>query len=180
MLHFDVESTPFFLSKRKILKFLTLRYSAMIGFLQQWGFLGLFVGSFLAATVVPFSSDILFGGMLLAGLSPVGCFVFATLGNWIGGLTSFGIGWLGRWEWIERWFHVKRATLEKQKDKINRWGALLALMTWLPFVGDVFAIGLGFYKLPPLKCALFMLVGKALRFLLWMAIFYIFGIQPAI
>ena len=146
--------------------------------LQNWGLLGLFIGSFLAATVVPFSSDVLFGGMLLAGLNPIGCFIVATLGNWIGGLTSFGIGWLGKWEWIEKLFHVKHETLDRQKSRIDKYGALLAFMTWLPFVGDVFAIALGFYKLPPIKCGIYMLFSKALRFLLWMAIFYLFGIQP--
>lgn len=139
--------------------------------LADWGYWGLFLGSLLASTVVPFSADALIVGMLLAGGKPWLCFFTATAGNWLGGLTSFGIGWLGKWEWLERWFHVKRETLEKQKSKIDRWGVWLALLTWLPFVGDVFAVGLGFYRLTPWKCALFMLVGKAARFLVWMLIF---------
>lgn len=150
----------------------------MLEILQQWGLWGLFAGSFLAATVVPFSSDVLFGAVLLAGLHPFVCFGAAVAGNWLGGLTSFGIGWLGRWSWIEKIFRVRRETLEKQRDRINRWGALLALMTWLPFAGDVFAIALGFYKLPPLRCAFYMLIGKALRYLLWIGIFYVSGVQP--
>ena len=143
----------------------------MIAFLQQWGVLGLFIGSFLAATVVPFSSDVLFIGILAAGASPWACFVSATAGNWLGGLTSFGLGWLGKWEWIERWLRVKRATLERQKARVDRWGPLLALMTWLPLVGDLFAIALGFYRLNVWRCALYMLIGKAARFLIWMLFF---------
>lgn len=150
----------------------------MLEILQQWGLWGLFAGSFLAATVVPFSSDVLFGAVLLAGLHPFACFGAAVAGNWLGGLTSFGIGWLGRWSWIEKIFRVRRETLEKQRDRINRWGALLALMAWLPFAGDVFAIALGFYKLPPLRCAFYILIGKALRYLLWIGIFYVSGVQP--
>lgn len=144
-------------------------------FLQEWGYIGLFVGSFMAATVVPFSSDFLIIGLLLAGGNPLACFISATLGNWLGGLTSFGLGWLGKWEWIERLFKVSPETLAKQKGKIDKYGALLAFMSWLPFVGDVFAIGLGFYKLPPVKCGVFMLIGKATRFLLWIVLFLIFG-----
>ena len=143
----------------------------MIAFLQQWGVLGLFLGSFLAATVVPFSSDVLYVGVLMAGAKPLHCFLSATVGNWLGGLTSFGIGWLGKWEWIEKWFRVKRETLEKQHAKVEKWGPLLALMTWLPFVGDVFAIALGFYRLTPWKCAVFMLIGKAARFAIWTLFF---------
>lgn len=147
----------------------------MMEFLQEWGYIGLFLGSFMAATVVPFSSDFLIIGLLLAGGDPFLCFICATSGNWLGGLTSFGLGWLGKWEWIERFFKVTQEKLAEQKGRIERYGALLAFMSWLPFVGDLFAIGLGFYKLPPFKCGLYMLIGKATRFLLWIGLFAIFG-----
>ena len=133
----------------------------------------MFLGAFLAATIVPFSSDILLVGILLAGGDPLLSFLSATAGNWLGGLTSYGIGRIGKWEWIEKWFHVSEEKLLKQKSKIDKYGAGLAFMTWLPFVGDIFAIGLGFYKLNFPKCALFMLIGKATRFALWIAVFYI-------
>ena len=34
----------------------------------EWGYLGLFVASFLAATVVPFSSEVVFSAMVFGGL----------------------------------------------------------------------------------------------------------------
>lgn len=148
----------------------------MLDFLQAYGLWGLLFGSFLAATVVPFSSDALYAGVLLAGCPPVACLLIGTLGNWLGGLTSFGVGWLGRWEWIEKWFHVKRETLKKQRSRIDKFGPWLALLTWLPFVGDVFAIALGFYRIAPVKSVLLMLVGKFLRFLGWTLIFYYTGL----
>ena len=43
----------------------------MIEFLESYGFLGLFTGSFLAATIVPFSSDVLIIGVLVAGMNPL-------------------------------------------------------------------------------------------------------------
>lgn len=73
-----------------------------------------------------------------------GCLAIATVGNWLGGLTSYWIGWLGRWDWIERWFKVKREKLEQQKGHVDRYGVGFALFTWLPIVGDLFAIALGF------------------------------------
>ena len=144
----------------------------MIEILQQWGVAGLFVGSFLAATLVPFSSDAMLVGMLLAGGNPLYCLVSATVGNWLGGLTSYAVGWAGRWEWSERWFRIKRETLERQQKHIGRYGSLLALLTWLPVVGDLFAVALGFYRVSPWRCAVYMLVGKALRFVVWTVLFY--------
>lgn len=135
------------------------------------GYIGLFIGSFLAATVVPFSSDALLLGLLFAGYSVVPTVIVATLGNWLGGLTSYYVGYLGRWDWIEKWFRVKRETLEKQKSKIDKYGSMLALMSWLPIVGDLFAIALGFYKQPFVSSAIYMLIGKAVRFIVWSLFF---------
>lgn len=143
----------------------------MIDLLQQWGVLGLFLGSFLAATVVPFSSDVLLVAALAAGCDPVACIVSATVGNWLGGMSSYLLGWLGRWEWLERWLHVKRETLERQQARVTRWGVWLALLTWVPIIGDIFAIALGFYRVAPLRCAIFILIGKAARYLAWAGIF---------
>lgn len=135
--------------------------------LAQYGLWGLFLGSFLAATVVPFSADVLFVGMLLAGLhSPAQVLIVATLGNWLGSLTSYGIGRSGKWEWIEK-LHISRQSLEKQKSKIDHFGAYIALLTWLPFIGDIFAVALGFYRVSFISAAVWMLVGKAVRFVLW-------------
>ena len=105
--------------------------------LLDWGYIGLFIGSFVAATVVPFSSDVLLVGILAAGGNVWLSVLVATVGNWAGGLTSYWIGWIGRWEWIEKYLRVKHETLERHKSKVDRFGAWLALFTWLPFVGDV-------------------------------------------
>lgn len=135
------------------------------------GYIGLFLGAFLAATIFPFSSDVLLVGMLAAGGQIWATVIVATMGNWLGGLTSYWLGWLGKWEWIEKWLRVKPETLERQRGNIARYGAWLALFTWLPFVGDLFAVALGFYRIDFRKSAVLMLVGKGARFVLWALIF---------
>ncbi len=139
----------------------------MLNFLQSYGIWGLFLGSFLAATVVPFSSDALYAAILALTKNPVGCLIFATLGNWLGGLTSYIIGWFGKWEWIEKWFHISHVKIARQHFRINRYGAYLALFSWVPFIGDIFAIALGFFRIAPFKSAIFMLIGKFVRFFMW-------------
>ena len=67
----------------------------MLG-LTELGYLGLFIASFLAATVVPFSSEVVFSAMIyLQHLDPWTCVFVATLGNWLGGMTSYYVGLLG-------------------------------------------------------------------------------------
>lgn len=142
----------------------------------DWGYGGLFAGAFLAATVVPFSSDVLLIALLAAGGDPYTAVAVATLGNWLGGLTSYGIGWLGKWEWIEKYLRIKPSTLERQQKKIKKYGSLLAFMTWLPVAGDVFAVALGFYRTDFKRSAFWMLAGKCLRFILWTLLYY--GLFP--
>ena len=139
--------------------------------LLQWGYVGLFIGSFLAATIIPLSSEILVTGLLFAGANPIFVFITATLGNWSGSLTTFWLGWVGKWEWIEKWFKISRKKLEKQQTRITKYGSFLAFFVWFPLIGDVFALALGFYKINPYKCALFMLIGKSCRFFVYILLY---------
>lgn len=135
--------------------------------LEGLGLAGLFIGCFLAATVLPLSSDALYIAILYATKQPLACLLVGTLGNWLGSVVTYYMGWLGRWEWIEKYLHVQRETLEKQKLTVDRYGPWLALACWVPFIGDVFAIALGFYRTPQLKTLTLMLIGKLLRFAIW-------------
>lgn len=139
--------------------------------LGELGLLGLFVGTFLAATILPFSSDALYIAILATTQNPLGCLIVGTLGNWLGSVLSYWIGWIGRWEWLEKWFKVKPETLARQKAKIDRYGVWLALIAWIPLIGDVIAIALGFYKTRPVATILLLLFGKFLRFLVWNLLF---------
>lgn len=142
--------------------------------LESLGLLGLFIGTFLAATILPFSSDALYIAVLAATKDPIGCLAVGTVGNWLGSVVTYWIGWIGRWEWIEKWFKVKRETLEKQKVKIDKYGVWLALLAWIPIIGDVIAIALGFYRSRPWATMFLLLVGKFARFLLWNLIYGLF------
>lgn len=139
--------------------------------LEQFGLIGLFLGNILAATIVPFSSDALYVAVLAATKMFVPCFVIATIGNWLGSMITYSIGRLGKWKWIEKWFKVKEETLQKQKRYISKYGVWLGLIAWVPVVGDVFVIALGFYKTPWVWTSLLILLGKAARFLAWSALF---------
>jgi len=135
--------------------------------LEKLGLLGLFIGCFLAATVVPFSSDALYIAVLIAIKQPVECLIVGTIGNWLGGATTYWLGRLAKWEWLEKTFKVKEETLKKQKVKIDKYGVWLALLSWVPVVGDVIALSLGFYKTPAVWTLILLLVGKFARFAIW-------------
>lgn len=142
--------------------------------LEGLGLLGLFIGTFLAATILPFSSDILYMAILAATKEPILCLIVGTAGNWLGSVVTYWMGRAAKWEWIEKWFKVKKETLEKQKKLVDKWGPLLALCVWIPFIGDVFAIALGFYRANAWWTTLYLLIGKFGRFLVWNWVYGLF------
>ena len=140
--------------------------------LAEWGYLGLFISSFLAATIIPLSSEIVLS-ILIANNYDLSTSLFvASLGNWLGGISSYFIGWLGNWNFIEKYFRVKKAKINQWKEKIDSWGGLLAFLCWLPVIGDPIAIALGFFRTNFYSVILFMFLGKFLRYFVWALITY--------
>lgn len=133
--------------------------------LEQLGLFGLFLGCMLSATVVPFASEALLAGALLMGYGKWVVTVVAALGNTTGGMISYLMGWLCKWEWLEKYFRVKREKLERMRDRVAKYGAWAALLTWLPFVGDLIAIAMGLMRVNPWWTLLLMFIGKLARYL---------------
>ena len=63
----------------------------------ELGLLGLFVASFLSATILPMNSEIVLSVLLLNNYSLNTSLLVATFGNWLGGMTNYGLGFLGKW-----------------------------------------------------------------------------------
>ena len=132
------------------------------------GYLGLFIASFLAATVVPFSSEVVFSAMVFGGLNAWKCVFVATLGNWLGGMSCYYIGRLGKIEWIEKYLRIKKGKMEKFMGKLHRYGDWFAFFSFLPGVGDVIAVASGYFRCRWWIVALSMLLGKFVRYIVWM------------
>jgi membrane protein YqaA with SNARE-associated domain len=132
----------------------------------ELGYLGLFIATFLAATVIPFSSEIVLAGMLAAGFDGFGVTAVATVGNTMGGMSSFYLGYLGKWNWIERKFRVPKQKVFRFKSWIDKYGSLTAFFCWLPFIGDILAIALGVFRAKVGLVLVLMFLGKLMRYLL--------------
>ncbi|MAD11173.1 MAG: hypothetical protein CMC04_00425 [Flavobacteriaceae bacterium] len=138
----------------------------------EWGYFGLFIASFLAATIIPLSSEIVLSVLIANNYDLSLCLFVASIGNWIGGLSSYGLGRLGSWNIIEKYFRIKKEKVHQWKVKINSFGSTLAFLCWLPLLGDPIAISLGFFRTNFLLVSIWMLVGKFFRYLIWALITY--------
>jgi membrane protein YqaA with SNARE-associated domain len=133
--------------------------------LIKLGYLGLFLSSFLASTVVPLSSDIILSALIALNFDVWTCIIVATVGNFLGGLTTYGLGYLGKWKWIEKYFKKSKEDIEKFQHKVQRVGIIAAAFAWLPFIGDLIALALGFLRFKPVPVFIMMLIGRFCRFM---------------
>ena len=133
--------------------------------LIDWGYLGLFISALLAGSIIPFSSELVMGALVKVGLSPAVCVLAATLGNTLGGMTCYYMGHLGKTDWIEKYFKVKKEKIEKTQRFLQGKGALMAFFAFLPFVGEAIAIALGFMRSNVFLTTTSMFAGKLLRYI---------------
>jgi membrane protein YqaA with SNARE-associated domain len=138
--------------------------------LYNYGYLGLFIASFLAATILPFSSEALLSLMLYNGYNSTYCIIIATVGNSLGSFLNYFLGRLGRWDLIEKYLKIKQSKIENFKLRVKRYFSITAFFTWLPFIGDVFPVVLGVLKANIQRTFFFITLGKLLRYIVW---FYI-------
>lgn len=123
--------------------------------------LSLFVGSFFAATLLPGGSEaVLFGVLKSYPETFWQALAIATIGNTLGGMVSFGMGWL-----------LPQTQQLKHVDRLRRYGTPALLLAWVPLIGDALCVAAGWLRLNWWKAALFMALGKFARY--WVIAFAI-------
>jgi membrane protein YqaA with SNARE-associated domain len=127
------------------------------------GYIGLFVTCFLAATILPIASEFFLTGMLAMGYNPWACLLVSGAGNTLGGWLNYFIGYLGKPKWLLK-LGVTIEKIEKWKARIHKYGVWLALLSWLPLIGDVIGVALGFFRTNPIISFLFIAIGKFIRY----------------
>jgi membrane protein YqaA with SNARE-associated domain len=141
--------------------------------LASYGYIGLFVASFLAATILPLSSEIVFTTLLYTTRCNVwGLVAVATVGNTLGALTCYALGRMGKIEWIEKYLRVSKADIEKWNTRINKYATGASFFTFIPLIGDIIAVCVGYLRTPLPQTALFIFLGKLSRYLAWMFLTY--------
>jgi len=139
---------------------------AIISILTEYGYVGMLLAAFLAGSFLPFSSEAVMIGLLATGLDPWGLIVYGTAGNVMGGLFNYGIGRLGRLDWIERYLHVKKKDLDKARRFMAGHGAWMGFFAFLPVLGSAITILLGLMRANMAISVTSMTAGKFLRYVL--------------
>jgi membrane protein YqaA with SNARE-associated domain len=115
---------------------------------------GLALASFLSATVLPGGSE----AALLAVLATHpeqrdAALLLATAGNTAGGMVSYAMGRF-----------IPRKELPGRLALVQAHGTPALLLSWVPLIGDALCIAAGWLRLPPLRSAFMMAIGKGARY----------------
>ena len=117
--------------------------------LLDYGYWGMLVAAFLAGSFFPFSSEAIMLALLAAG-----------------SMFNYGVGRMGRIDWIERYLHVKKRDLDKAQRFLNGHGAWMAFFAFLPILGSAITIVLGLMRANIPITFTSITLGKALRYIL--------------
>ena len=135
---------------------------AIMTFLVSYGYMGMLIAAFLAASILPFSSEAVMVGLQAAGLDPVALIAYGTIGNVLGSMFNYTIGRLGKMEWIEKYLHVKKEDL----DKAHRFMAGRGLLSVIPVIGDVITVALGLMRANVVIVVISVTISKLARYML--------------
>ena len=129
-------------------------------YLSLWG---LFVSAFISSTIAPGGSEAVLAFMVSSGnFSVANLIVVATVGNSLGALTTWFLGWLA-----EKKFPLEKV-LERRKQKsislVRKWGVWALLFSWLPVIGDGLCFAGGWLRLAFWPACLAIVVGKSVRY----------------
>ena len=139
---------------------------AIMTFLVSYGYMGMLIAAFLAASILPFSSEAVMVGLQAAGLDPVALIAYGTIGNVRGSMFNYTIGRLGKMEWIEKYLHVKKEDLDKAHKFMAGKGAWMGLLSVIPVIGDVITVALGLMRANVVIVVISVTISKLARYML--------------
>ena len=129
-------------------------------------YLALFGSAFLAATILPFYSEVLLYALLRQGFDPLMLVIVATLGNTLGAVVNWILGLYLLHFQDRRWFYFSREQIDKAQRWYQRYGFWSLLLAWMPIGGDALTLIAGIMKVRLWLFLVLVGTGKGLRYVM--------------
>ena len=134
-------------------------------YFTELGYLGLFISSFLAATILPLSSEVVLSALLLNDLSPVTLVAVATTGNVLGSLTNYALGYWVSLELVKKWLKISDSQFVQAEQRFVKYGIFSLCFAWVPIIGDPLTLIAGVLRIRLLWFVILVTIGKLMRYL---------------
>ena len=136
-------------------------------------YLSLFFISFLAATILPFSSELTLAGLITtSNYDNVLLLIVASFGNVLGSVVNWALGFYSRNLTTKKWFPFKETQIEKSSIWFRKFGKWSLLFAWVPIVGDPLTLVAGMLRVKFIDFIILVAIGKVSRYF---AVFYLIG-----
>lgn len=132
----------------------------------EFGYAGLFLSSFLAATILPLSSEVALSFLLLNQFNPILLVCMATIGNVLGAFANYAIGYGGSIFLIRKVFRISENEFDKAKQRFNTYGVISLFFAWVPVIGDPLTFVAGALKVRIPIFFLLVASGKLIRYII--------------
>ena len=134
-------------------------------------YLSLFIISFLAATILPFSSELTLAGLVAtSNYDNLLLLIVASLGNVLGSVVNWILGFYSRKLSNKKWFPFKDEQIVKSSKWFNKFGRWSLLFAWVPIIGDPLTLAAGLLRVKFIEFLILVTIGKVSRYLV---IFYL-------
>ena len=130
----------------------------------ELGILGLFMSAFLAATILPLSSEVVLSALLLNGMSPISLVIVATIGNVLGSLTNYALGYWASLGVIKKWLKMSEDEFIRAEQRFTKYGTLSLCFAWVPIIGDPLTVMAGILRIRLLWFVILVTAGKLMRY----------------
>jgi len=135
-------------------------------FFSELGYLGLFISSFLAATILPLSSEIVLSVLLLNEFDPKFLLTVATAGNVLGAFTNYAIGFWGSNVVAKNILKISEDEFIKAKERFKKYGLYSLFFAWVPIIGDPLTVVAGVLRINILWFFILVASGKFIRYVI--------------
>ncbi|WP_040727207.1 YqaA family protein [Thiomicrorhabdus sp. Kp2] len=130
----------------------------------ELGYLGLFIVSFLAATILPIGSELLLVTLATHDHNLYVLLIVATLGNVLGSVVNYAIGFYGG-DWLtHKVLKISPQQMHKAEQRYNKWGKWSLLLAWVPIIGDPLTVIAGLLKVSLIWFLVLVTIGKLGRY----------------
>ena len=136
-------------------------------------YLSLFAVSFLAATILPFSSELTLAGLIATSdYDNLLLLILASFGNVLGSVINWALGSYSRNLTTKKWFPFKETQIERSSKWFRKFGKWSLLFAWVPVVGDPLTLVAGILRVKFIDFIILVAIGKVSRYLI---VFYLIG-----
>lgn len=135
-------------------------------YFAEFGYFGLFVSAFFAATILPLGSEVVLVALLLNGLSVSTLIIVATIGNVLGSVVNYCAGYWASFELIQKLLGISEQEYSKAQKRFRKYGLWSLCLAWVPIIGDPLTLVAGVLRIRFVWFLALVSVGKLVRYVI--------------